>query len=45
MPLSPGISLEKEKMIQIVSQKVGKTKTGFIIEAIDEKQGVLKSRE
>ncbi len=45
MPLSLRIPLEKEKMIQIASQRAGKTKSGFIIEAIDEKLGLVKSRE
>ncbi len=45
MPLSLRIPMEKEKMLQIASQKAGKTKTGFIIEAIDEKLGLLKTRE
>jgi predicted DNA-binding protein len=37
MPLSLRISPEKEKMIQQASEKAGKSKTAFIIEAIDEK--------
>jgi hypothetical protein len=45
MPLSLRIPSEKEAMIQEVAGKAGKSKTAFIIEAIDEKLGLLKNRE
>jgi len=45
MPLSLRISPEKEKMIKTASRKSGKTKSAFIIEAIDEKLGISKNRE
>lgn len=45
MPLSLRISPEKEKMIQQASEKAGKSKTAFIIEAIDEKLGLIRDRE
>jgi len=45
MPLSLRIPSEKEKMIKKASQKAGKTKSAFIVEAIDEKLGILKNRE
>ena len=45
MPLSLRITPEKEKMITTASKKAGKTKTAYIIEAIDEKLGITKNRE
>ena len=45
MPLSLRIPPDKEKLIQKVSGKAGKTKSAFIIEAIDEKLGLSKNRE
>jgi predicted DNA-binding protein len=36
---------EKEKRIKKVAAKFGKTKTAFILEAVDEKLGLRKSRE
>ena len=45
MPLSLRISPEKEKMIITACKKAGKTKTAYIIEAIDEKLGITKNRE
>ena len=45
MPLSLRISPEKEKMIKMTSKKSRKTKSAFIIEAIDEKLGISKNRE
>jgi len=45
MPLSLRIPPEKEKMIKNASKKAGKTKSAYIIEAIDEKIGVIKNRE
>jgi len=45
MPLSLRIPPDKEKMINTASKKAGKTKSAFIIEAIDEKLGISKNRE
>ena len=45
MPLSLRIPPEKEEMIKKASKKAGKTKSAYIIEAIDEKIGVVKDRE
>ena len=45
MPLSLRIPPEKEKMIKEASQKAGKTKSAFIVEAIDEKLGIVKNRK
>ncbi len=45
MPLSLRISPEKEKMIKMASERAGKTKSAFIVEAIDEKLGLAKNRE
>lgn len=45
MPLSLRISSDKEELIQKASGKAGKTKTAFIMEAIDEKLGLSKNRE
>lgn len=43
MPLSLRIPPEKEKMINMASKKAGKTKTAYVIEAIDEKLGISKN--
>ena len=45
MPLSLRIPPEKEKMIKIASKRAGKTKSAFIVEAIDEKLGLAKNRK
>ena len=45
MPLSLRIPSEKEKMINRVASKAGKTKTAYILEAVYEKLGLAKSRE
>jgi uncharacterized protein (DUF1778 family) len=44
MPLSLRIPPEKEKMIKKASKRAGKTKSAFIVEAIDEKLGLVKNR-
>ncbi len=44
MPLSLRIPPEKEKMIKMASERAGKTKSAFIVEAIDEKLGLAKNR-
>ncbi len=45
MPISLRISPEKEEMIRQMAAKEGKSKTAFILEAIDEKLGLVKDRE
>ena len=45
MPLSLRIPPEKEMMIKAASKKAGKSKSAFIVEAIDEKLGLVKNRE
>ena len=45
MPLSLRIPPEKEKMIEKASKKEGKSKSAYILEAVDEKLGILKNRE
>jgi len=45
MPISLRIPAEKEKRIKKVAARSGKTKTAFILEAVDEKLGLRKSRE
>ena len=44
MPLSLRIPPEKEEMIRKAAAKAGKTKTAYILEAVDEKLGLRKSR-
>jgi len=45
MPLSLRIPPEKEKLIEMAARREGKTKSAFILEAIDEKLGMSVSRE
>ena len=45
MPISFRIPPDKEKKIQKIAQKVGTTKTALILNAIDEKLGLTKTRE
>jgi len=45
MPISLRIAKEKEEMIKKRAGRQKKTKTAFILEAIDEKLGLTKSRE
>ena len=45
MPVSLRIPLEKEKKLRKEAAKSGKTKTAYILEAVDEKLGLQKSRE
>jgi len=45
MPLSLRIPPEKEKIINRAAAKAGKTKSAFILEAVDEKLGLVKDRE
>ena len=45
MPISLRIPPEKEKLIQRFAKKTGTTKTAVILNALDEKLGLTKSRE
>jgi predicted DNA-binding protein len=45
MPISLRIPPEKEKMIKNFAKKTHTTKTAVILEAVDEKLGLTKSRE
>ncbi|MBN2032451.1 MAG: DUF1778 domain-containing protein [Deltaproteobacteria bacterium] len=45
MPISLRITKEKEEIIKKKAKREKKTKTAFILEAIDEKLGLSKSRE
>jgi uncharacterized protein (DUF1778 family) len=45
MPLSLRIPPAKENMIKMASKRAGKTKSAFILEAIDEKFGLVKNRQ
>jgi len=44
MPLSLRIPSEKAKLIQAAAAKTGKTKTAYILQAVDEKLGFVKNR-
>ncbi len=45
MPVSLRIPPKKEEMIKRAAKKEGKTKTAFILDAIDEKLGLAANRE
>jgi uncharacterized protein (DUF1778 family) len=45
MPLSLRIPTKKEDMIKKAAIKAGKTKSAYILEAVDEKLGLVKDRE
>ena len=45
MPLSLRIPSTKEEKIRKAAAKSGKSKTAFILEAVDEKLGLQKTRE
>jgi uncharacterized protein (DUF1778 family) len=45
MPISLRMTSEKEGKIKRAAGRAGKSKTGFILEAVDEKLGLLKNRE
>jgi len=45
MPISLRISPEKEKIIERFAKKAGTTKTSVILNAVDEKLGLTKTRE
>ncbi|MFB3905751.1 MAG: DUF1778 domain-containing protein [Acidobacteriota bacterium] len=44
MPLSLRVPPDKEEMIRKAAARAGKSKTAYILEAIDEKLGILKDR-
>jgi uncharacterized protein (DUF1778 family) len=45
MPISLRIPLKKEELIIRAAKKAGKTKTSFILDAIDEKLQLIENRE
>ena len=45
MPLSLRVPTKKENMIRKAAIKAGKTKSAYILEAVDEKLGLVKDRE
>jgi hypothetical protein len=45
MPISLRIPAKKEEIIRRAAKKAGKTKTTFILEAVDEKLGLTENRE
>jgi uncharacterized protein (DUF1778 family) len=45
MPVSLRIPSEKDKMLKKAAAKSRKTKTAYILEAVDEKLGLAKNRE
>ena len=45
MPLSLRMPPKKEEMIKKAAKRAGKTKSSYILEAVDEKLGLVKNRE
>ncbi len=45
MPLSLRIPQSKEEKIKKAAEREGKTKSAYILEAVDEKLGLVKNRE
>ena len=45
MPISLRIPPKKEELINRAAKKAGKTKTGFILDAVDEKLQLVENRE
>ena len=45
MPISLRIPSDKDKIIKKAARKTGKTKTAYILEAVDEKLGLVKDRD
>jgi hypothetical protein len=45
MPISLRISAAKEQLISRAAKMAGKTKTGFILDAVDEKLQLVQNRE
>ena len=44
MPVSLRIPAQKDQQIRKAAAKTGKTKTAYILEAVDEKLGVVRDR-
>ncbi len=45
MPISLRIPPKKEELINLAAKKAGKTKSGFILDAVDEKLQLVENRE
>jgi uncharacterized protein (DUF1778 family) len=45
MPISLRLPPDKEELVKRAARKAGKTKTGFILDAVDEKLQLVRSRE
>ena len=45
MPLSLRMPPQKEEMIKKAAKRAGKSKSAYILEAVDEKLGLVKNRE
>jgi hypothetical protein len=45
VPISLRIPPKKEELINRAARKAGKTKTGFILDAVDEKLRLVENRE
>jgi predicted DNA-binding protein len=45
MPVSLRVPREKEELIKKAAAKAGMSKSAYILEAIDEKLGIVKDRE
>jgi hypothetical protein len=45
MPISLRIPPKKEELINRAARKAGQTKTGFILDAVDEKLRLVENRE
>ena len=45
MPISLRIPPQKEELINRAAKQAGKTKTGFILDAVDEKLQLVQKRE
>lgn len=45
MPISLRMPPKKEEMLKRVAAKAGKTKTALILEAVDERLGLVEKRE
>jgi hypothetical protein len=45
MPVSLRVPPDKEELIRKAAARAGKSKTAYILEAIDEKLGIAKNRE
>lgn len=45
MPISLRVAPEKEEVIRVAAARAGKSKTAFILDAIDERLGLTQNRE